>query len=114
MSRKSCPINLLPGYRNQPIPRLLRVGIHYVQKEGWGRWHGLRLTDVPAAANLPRLLEKSQRLNACAFNPQSGVIQSLHSFREVSMPENQEVLRQALLTDLARSAKISTRPGLLC
>jgi hypothetical protein len=64
--------------------------------------------------NLPRLLEKTQRLNACAFNPQSGVIQSLHSFREVSMPENQEVLRQALLTDLARSAKISTRPGLLC
>jgi hypothetical protein len=30
----------------------------------------------------------------------SAVIQSLHSFREVSMPENQEVLRQALLTDL--------------
>jgi hypothetical protein len=55
MSRKSCPINSLPGYRNQPIPRLLGVGIHYVQKEGWGRWHGLRLTDVPAAANLLRL-----------------------------------------------------------
>jgi hypothetical protein len=49
---KSCPINSLPGYRNQPILRLLGVGIHYVQKEGWGRWHGLRLTDVPAAANL--------------------------------------------------------------
>jgi hypothetical protein len=59
------------------------------------------LTDVPAAANLPRLLGKSQRLHACAFNPQFGVIESLHSFREVSMPENQEVLRQALLTDLA-------------
>jgi hypothetical protein len=72
MSRKSCPINLLPGYGNQPIPRLVRVRIHCVQKEGWGRWHGLRLTDVPAAASLLRLLGKSQRLNSCAFNPQFG------------------------------------------
>jgi hypothetical protein len=36
MSRNSCPINLLPGFGNQPIPRLLRVRIHYVQREGWG------------------------------------------------------------------------------
>ena len=37
-------LNLCPGYRNQPISRFLRVGIHYVERVG--RWHGQRLTDV--------------------------------------------------------------------
>ncbi|MGB7467421.1 MAG: hypothetical protein WBW14_31340, partial [Candidatus Acidiferrum sp.] len=35
-----------------------------------------------------------------ATNPQPRVIQSRHPLREVSMPENQEMLRQSLLADL--------------
>ena len=42
--------NLLPEYRNQPIPgsRVTR----YIMFNWVARWHGLRLTDVPAAARL--------------------------------------------------------------
>jgi hypothetical protein len=66
-------LNLYPEYRNQPIPGSPRVGIHYVQKEGWGRWHGLRLTDVPAAASLLRLRRKSQKLKTQCLRLQSAV-----------------------------------------
>ena len=50
MSRKSCLINLLPGDRNQPIPGSCLSG-DIVFKRVVAAGHGLRLTDVPAAAN---------------------------------------------------------------
>jgi hypothetical protein len=56
------------------------------------------LTQRLATANMTRGVISSQLI---VFDPWLGVIQSLRSFREVSMPENPELLRQALLTDLA-------------
>ena len=59
---------LIPQSTDSLIPREEIAYIYWA----WGRWHGLRLTDVPVAATLFRTQGKPN-LNDCASNPQFGV-----------------------------------------